>query len=135
MKALTKTLALVAFLITCLALSSCGGETEAIVTFPKDTAGGYVWDTPEFDEAYFKLVSQRSYSEQAPGLPSTQYHEWKLAALKPGTAKVIFTQYDSKESMELKTDPFRKVTITYEISQDLTLKEIDRLDLNYKQDE
>ena len=135
MKCLTKALALVALLMMCLALSSCGGQTEAIVTFPKDTAGGYVWDAPEFDEAYFKLVSQRSYTEQAPGLPSTQYHEWKLAALQAGTVQVVFTQYDSKEDMDMKTDPFRKVTITYEIAQDLTLKEIDRLDLNYKQDE
>lgn len=125
-----------ALLILCFTLVSCkGGEKTTVVSFPKDTAGGYVWAEPEFDAEFFTLTSQRSYSEQAPGMPSTQYHEWTLTPLKAGTAQVVFTQYDSQENLENKTDPFRKVTITYEIAEDLTLKETDRIDLNYKQDE
>ncbi|MBE6689006.1 MAG: hypothetical protein E7588_06995 [Ruminococcaceae bacterium] len=130
-----KIFVVLALIVFCFALSACGGDKAAVVAFPKDTNSGYVWDTPSFDENYFKLTSQRSYSESAPGLPSTQYHEWTLTPLKSGTAQVVFTQYDSRENLEAKTDPFRKVTITYEIAENLTLKETDRIDLNYKQDE
>ncbi len=130
-----KILSVFAIFVVCIAMTACkGGEKAAVVAFPKDTANGYIWATPEFDSEYFTLTSQRSYSEQAPGMPSTQYHEWTLTPLKAGTAQVIFTQYDSQESLDTATDPFRKVTITYEIAEDLTLKETDRIDLNYKQD-
>lgn len=115
---------------------SCkGGDKAAVVAFPKDTSAGYVWDSPYFDEQYFKLTSSRSYTEEAPGLPATQYHEWTLTPMAQGTTQVVFTQYDSQANLEAQTDPYRKVTITYEIAADLTVKELDRIDLNYKQDE
>ena len=125
-----------ALLLLCFALVACkSGEKTAVVAFPKNTSAGYIWDSPEFDSEYFQLTSQRSYFEEAPGLPSTQYHEWTLTPLKSGISQIVFIQYDSQENLDAKTDPYRKVTITYEIAQDLTLKETDRIDLNYKQDE
>ncbi|MBR5251183.1 MAG: hypothetical protein IKV38_04110, partial [Clostridia bacterium] len=62
-------------------------------------------------------------------------HEWTFTPLKAGTYDITFVQYDSKENLEAESDPFRKVIITYEVSDKLTVKEISRNDLNYKQDE
>ncbi|MBQ9922439.1 MAG: protease inhibitor I42 family protein [Clostridia bacterium] len=122
--------------IMCLSLFSCGGgEKAVVVSFPKNNNAGYYWDDPAFDAEAFKLSSQRSFSEQAPGMPTTTYHEWTFTPLKAGTYDITFVQYDSKETLESKTDPFRKVIITYEISDKLTVKELSRNDLNYKQDE
>ena len=119
----------------CLSMFSCKGEDKtAVVAFPKNSADGYNWDVPEFDGEYFSLTSQRTYSEQAPGLPSTTYHEWTFTPVKSGVSTIVFVQYDSKEDFEAKTDPFRKVIITYEISDTLGVTETDRTDLNYKQD-
>ena len=136
MKKSVRIISAILLLVMCVSLFACkGGEKTAVVAFPKNNNAGYYWDEPQYPEDYFKLTSQRSYTEEAPGLPSTSYHEWTFTPLKAGTCDITFVQYDSKESLEAKSDPFRKVIITYEISEDLTVKETGRNDLNYKQDE
>ncbi|MBQ9940668.1 MAG: hypothetical protein IJO74_03920 [Clostridia bacterium] len=122
-------------LLTCITVFACKkeGAKSAVIAFPKDVSGGYNWDTPQFDEEYFSFSSQRSYSEKVPGLPDTTYHEWTFIPKKQGITDIVFVQYDSRQALEEKTDPFKKITVTYEIYDDLTVAEKNRVEINYKE--